>query len=143
MEKNIDKGKGNILIVDDEDVIRTVLSRMLIRMGFSVSVAGNGIEAVRIFQESPEIFDIIIIDMIMPIMDGKETFHLLKSIDPNVRILLSTGNTLDESAQALIAQGALGYLHKPFNIRELSEKIQSILPMGDKKQESKLVREKV
>ncbi|NOY77603.1 MAG: PAS domain S-box protein [Calditrichaeota bacterium] len=127
MEKSFQSGKGRILIVDDEDVIRTVLSRMLVRMGFSVSMASDGQEAIQLFRESPENFDLIIIDMLMPVMDGKETFQALKSLDPHVRVLLSTGYTLDESAQSLIDQGVLGYLHKPYNINELSKKLEAIL----------------
>jgi len=127
MEKTFQQGKGKILIVDDEDVIRTVLSRMLVRMGFTVAMASNGEEAIYIFKDSPENFDLIIIDMLMPVMDGKETFYALKSLDPNVRVLLSTGYAMDESAQTLIDQGALGYLHKPYNINELSKNLKAIL----------------
>ncbi len=132
--KNFGRRGGHILIVDDEDVIRTVLERMLKRMGFSVVAARNGQEAIRIFQESEKDFDLIIIDMLMPVLDGKETFQILKSLDPTVRVLLATGYSMDRSAQELMEAGVLGYLHKPFNIQELSEKIQSLLEEKEKKQ---------
>ncbi len=127
--------KGNILVVDDENVIRTVLVRMLQRMVFSVTAAQNGQEAIRIFQESSENFDLIIIDMLMPVMDGKETFQILKSLDPNVRVLLATGYSMDKSAQELMSAGVLGYLHKPFNIQELSQKVRAVLSSSPKKEE--------
>jgi PAS domain S-box-containing protein len=135
--------KGNILIVDDEEVIRKVLVRMLKRMGFSVTAASNGQEAIHIFQESDENFDLVIIDMLMPIMDGKETFSVLKSLDPNVRVLLSTGYSMDSSAQELMNAGVLGYLHKPFNIHELSQKVSSVLSHSMKNLQKQPATQKV
>jgi CheY-like chemotaxis protein len=121
------KGKERILIVDDENMIIEVGMQMLKVLGYEATSASSGSEAVEIFRKSPDRFDLIILDMIMPGMSGGETFDAFKLIDSEVRVVLSSGYSLDEKANAILARGCLGFLQKPFDLRTLSEKIRDVL----------------
>ena len=75
--------KMKILLIDDEEIIREVGKRMLIKGGYEVQVANNGMEALELYRKDPEEFDLVLLDLIMPEMDGKEIFHRLKEINPD------------------------------------------------------------
>ena len=116
-----------ILLVDDEDFVREIGHDLLEHLGFSVIVASNGEQAVDLFTESREIVDLVILDLIMPEMSGAETFERLKRIDPAVRVLLSSGYSIEGEAQALLDRGCDGFIQKPFTIAQLKDKIERIL----------------
>lgn len=118
---------GNILLVDDEEIIRTTGKLLLEEMGYTVILAENGVEAVNIFKEKFKDIDLVIMDMIMPKMNGKEAFMEMKSIDKDCRILLSSGFTKDEDLKSLEKEGLTGFIHKPYKIHELHETLSSIL----------------
>lgn len=121
-----DGRKRTILLVDDEDMIWDVLIDMLQDMGYNVLLAGDGKEAVSIYGSNPGGIDLVILDMLMPNMGGKETFFILKELDPDVRVLASSGYVSQEEIQDVMDAGAAGFLRKPYRMVELSRKIDEI-----------------
>jgi len=120
-------GTGTILLVDDEEMIIEVGEEMLRTLGYDVLIARRGSEAVEILENDPEAVHMVILDLIMPEMNGSETFDRLKSIKPDVRVLLSSGYSLNGQAESLMQQGCSGFIQKPFNLVELSQKLYNIL----------------
>jgi CheY-like chemotaxis protein len=121
------KGTGAVLLVDDEQMILSVGERMLEALGYGVILSAGGEEAIRIYEERGSAFDLVILDMIMPGMGGGETFDRLKEINPAVKVLLSSGYAVDGQARAILDRGCDGFIQKPFNLLELSEKIEIVL----------------
>ncbi len=121
--QNNDQKKA-VLFVDDEEMVLEVGSLMLQKLGYSVLTASKGQEAIEIFKKNNVAF--VILDMRMPGMNGYEIYHQLKKIQPKVKILLASGYTGDRSENRLESIGFDGYLQKPFNLKQLSEKIEDI-----------------
>jgi two-component system, cell cycle sensor histidine kinase and response regulator CckA len=107
-------------------MIRTIAEEMIQALGYRVITAGSGQEAVTVFQERHNEIDMIILDLVMPKMSGSETFDRLRGIDPNVKILLSSGYSVNGEASAVIKKGCNGFIQKPFSIHELSKKIKAV-----------------
>jgi len=129
-EKTYDRlidGHGTILFVDDEKMIIGVGKQIIKRLGYDVLTADGGKEAIEIYKENQDKIDLVILDMIMPVMGGGETFEKLKEIDSNVRVLLSSGYSLNSQASEIMAKGCAGFIQKPFYMKELSQKIAEIL----------------
>jgi two-component system cell cycle sensor histidine kinase/response regulator CckA len=120
-------GRGGILLVDDEEVIQNTVQRMLEKLGCWVFLAKNGQEALQVFEEKRDRIDLVFLDMIMPVMDGSETFNELRKLDPNVKILLSSGFTKDAMVDNLLGHGAWGFIAKPFDIDQLDAELKRIL----------------
>jgi len=121
------KGTGNILLVDDEETIRDITSQMLDDRGYKVVVLANGQEAVDYYREHYREIDIVILDMIMPKMNGHEAFIKMKKINPGIRALLSSGYSIEEDAQTLLTKGVKGFLQKPYRLAELTQMINQTL----------------
>ncbi|MCG6535399.1 MAG: PAS domain S-box protein, partial [Syntrophales bacterium LBB04] len=121
------KGQGTILLVDDEEMILEVGAPILERLGYTVLLARNGAEAIGVYQENRDQIGMVILDMIMPQMGGGETFDQLKAVNPRVKVLLSSGYSIDGQAQEILARGCKGFIQKPFNLRELSQRLGEIL----------------
>ena len=109
----------HILVVDDEPAIRQMLTQMLTADGHQVQSAVDGREAVRLYQDGWREIDLVILDLTMPVMGGREAFYALKAINPQVQVLLSSGFGQAGEVQALVSEGVLGYLSKPFRRDEL------------------------
>lgn len=116
---------GTMLVVDDEPAVRTGTQRILSRLGFNVVVAGNGAEALKAFDERNGAFDLVVLDMGMPVMGGPECFAELRR-KSRVPILLATGYAVDAEAQALVAAGA-GIIEKPFRSEDLIREVTQML----------------
>ena len=131
MEENrrlqIQGGTETILIVDDQETVWDFLIEALQKLGYSVLLAENGLDAVEIYENNPGQIDLVLLDMIMPKQGGHTTFHKLKEIDPNVSVLLSSGFVSMEDVDDLLKSGAAGFLPKPHRIRDMAAKIRSIL----------------
>ena len=121
------KGKGRILVIDDDEIVRTLLSRMLEREGFSVFSCSNGFDGISFFKEENEIIDMILLDMIMPGLNGTETFFKLKEINVSVKALILSGYTRDDSVQKIIDNGGCGFIQKPVTHTHLFNEIKRIL----------------
>lgn len=124
-----DMGKETILLVDDEAAMVAVTKELLESRGYKVFTAGSGQEAIAVFMEKKDSIDLVILDMIMPGIGGSKTFDHLMNIDPNVKIILASGYSINGEAQRILDKGCKGFIQKPFRIAELSQKIQSVLNM--------------
>jgi CheY-like chemotaxis protein len=120
-------GNEFVLLVDDEDRILTVGREICKALGYRVITAASGKEAVKIYKKEQDKINLIILDMIMPEMNGLETFLKLKRINPDVKVLLSTGYSIDEKAQEMLRQGCRGYILKPYSVIDFSHKLREIL----------------
>jgi DNA-binding NtrC family response regulator len=120
-------GKGTILFVDDETMILDVGKPMLEKLGYNIHIATNGNKAIEIFKEKWKELDLVILDMIMPDIGGGEVFDKMKEINPNARVLLSSGYSIDGQAAEIMNRGCTGFIQKPFTLRQLSEKIHEII----------------
>jgi CheY-like chemotaxis protein len=120
-------GHEKVLLVDDEDLILEIGKEMLEKMSYKVLVARDGEEALQIYRENTNSIDLVILDMIMPVMGGGETFDRMRELNPNGKFLLSSGYSVDGEATEILERGCDGFIQKPFNIKELSAKIREIL----------------
>jgi len=120
-------GSGTILLVDDEDIILDVGVKLLGTLGYEVLAAKSGEEALRIYQSRKSEIILVILDMIMPHMGGRETYVRLKGVDPDVKILLSSGYSVDDQASTILEKGCDGFIQKPYNVKQLSVEISKVL----------------
>ncbi|HEX7503565.1 MAG TPA: PAS domain S-box protein [Acidobacteriota bacterium] len=120
-------GTETILLIDDEEMILEVAQQMLVTLGYTVLTAGGGARALDVFRENHERIDLVILDMIMPQMSGGKVFALLREIDPQACILLSSGYSINGQAMEIMRQGCLGFIQKPFSIEDLALKIREVL----------------
>ena len=127
VSNGIKHGHETVLLVDDEEMIIEVGELMLQRLGYRVFTAGNGEEAIETYSGKKDIIDLIIMDMIIPNMGGSETYSTLKNINPDVKVLLSSGYSINGQAQEILDRGCNGFIQKPFNLNNLSQKIRNIL----------------
>jgi CheY-like chemotaxis protein len=121
------KGEATILVVDDEEHVRSLTEQVLKELGYEVILAKNGKEAIKIYQEKKNEIDLVLLDMIMPEMAGRETNLRLRNINPDVKVLLASGYSQNGTATEIINEGALDFIQKPFKIQELSKVINDIL----------------
>ena len=121
------RGTETILFMDDEEMITDVIEELFDRLGYKVLVAGSGKEAIAVYERNKGHIDLVILDMIMPDMNGSETYDTIKTIDPEVKVLLSSGYSLDGQATGILERGCNGFIQKPFKMKELSKKIRKIL----------------
>ena len=108
-------------------MIIDVGKQILKRLGYNVLLARSGKEAVNVYEENKGNIDIVILDMIMPDMDGGEVYDRLKGTNPEIKVLLATGYSIDEQATEILNRGCNGFIQKPFNIEELSHSLREIL----------------
>ena len=120
-------GREAILIVDDETINIEVISAMLEQLGYRAVSAGSGKEAVQLYRERVSAIDLVIIDAIMPGLSGKETFAILKDINPQVKAILASGYSLDELSSSMLEQGICAFIQKPFRFEDLAKKIKEAL----------------
>lgn len=116
-----------VLLVDDEKIILDLNRNILESFGCKVLTARNGRDALELFKLKRRMIDLVMLDMIMPAMNGEETFIELKKIDPAVRVLISSGYYNHENIRGLLEKGCRGFLKKPFRIDDLLEKIHEVL----------------
>jgi len=127
IDRRIATGTGTVLLVDDDPMVIEVGTRLLKILGYEVLEARGGREAIDICRASKDKIDLVILDMIMPDLNGSETYDRMKDIDPGIKVLLTTGYSIDGEASEIMERGCDGFLQKPFSINELSEKIEEIL----------------
>ena len=120
-------GTETILLVDDEQAVLDWTGQLIKALGYSLLEANSGREAIEIYDENRDKIDLVILDVVMPGMSGGETFDGLKEINSDVKVLLSSGYSIEGEASKIMERGCNGFIPKPFNIKELSEKIRNIL----------------
>jgi PAS domain S-box-containing protein len=123
----IGQAHGHVLLIDDEESIRRTTASILKAAGYSVSLAEDGKAGLDIFREKNAEIDIVLLDLIMPNMSGREVFFMLKEIKPDVKVFLYSGYAQHQVTEELIKNGALGLLNKPFRMEELMRKLASVL----------------
>lgn len=114
------RGSGLILVIDDEAVMRTTAGAILGKLGYQVMLAENGRQGADLYRENWDRIDLVLLDMIMPEMNGRDCFMALKAINPDVQVVLSSGFVRDEDMNVLKAAGLKGFIKKPYLSMELS-----------------------
>jgi len=132
-EERLLTGHETILLVDDEDMIIDISEEVLRILGYKVLPARSGKEAIEIYIENQNDIDMVMLDMVMPGMSGGETYDNLKEINPEIKVLLSSGYSLNGQARAIIKRGCDNFIQKPFTVKDISRKIREIL---DQKEQS-------
>jgi CheY-like chemotaxis protein len=125
--REILKGSETILLIDDQEPVIQVGESMLKALGYKVLSAGNGEAAVALYEKKGKKIDLVILDMIMPGMGGSEVFDALKAINPAVKVILSSGYSLNGQATNILSRGCNGFIQKPFSLVDLSRKIRETL----------------
>jgi CheY-like chemotaxis protein len=126
-ELELPTGTETILLVDDEEAIRKLGERILKQCGYTVLKAENGVQALEVYQAHRGEIALVVLDMLMPEMGGRECLHRLQELDPAARVLISTGYTVNGSVRELMSEGALGVVEKPFNIEDLAAMVRAAL----------------
>jgi len=143
------KGAETILLVDDEDIIVDVGEEILKALGYKVLLARSGKEAIEIVSKAyrakgkgqkgkesyapgavPPAPDLVILDIVMPEMGGGEVYDRIKEIDPDIKVLLSSGYSIDDQAKEILERGCDSFIQKPFNMKRLSQMLREILDKG-------------
>jgi signal transduction histidine kinase/ActR/RegA family two-component response regulator len=120
--------QGTILLVDDEEIVRVSCSEMLKSIGLNVYEASDGNEAIKAFEQHLDEIDCIILDLTMPNLDGAGAFPELLRLKPEVKIILSSGYTEREATSKFANQGLTGFLHKPYRLQNLVDKLNRVVP---------------
>jgi len=120
-------GSGTILLVDDEESNRILNQDILESLGYNIYLAEDGLESIEIFSKKHSEIDIVLMDMIMPRMNGSEAFDKLKEIDENCKVIIASGYTQDENIDKLFNNGLAGFINKPYKISEISQLLNDII----------------
>ncbi len=124
------RGSGPILVVDDEPLVRGALARVLTLAGYEVVQAASGAEAIALFGARTPRFRAVVLDLVMPGMGGRPTYLGLRAIDPEVPVLLVSGNAANNEVQALFDLGVRGFLAKPCSMEGLSAAVADLVAPG-------------
>jgi PAS domain S-box-containing protein len=123
------RGKGTILLVDDEESLVALGARMLEHLGFTVLLASDGLQAVELYRERGKEIDMVLMDLTMPHMDGAEAFGELRRLNPAVRVVLASGYSHEDVASRFAGKGLNGVLQKPYTLLKLRESLAGLLPI--------------
>jgi len=126
-ENLIPKGEGLILVVDDEKVMRNMAVDILVECGYRVILAENGKQALTIYKKSLKQIKLVLLDMVMPEMSGKETFIELKKINPDIKVILASGFRQDDRVNDVLKLGIRAFLQKPYTMKKLAETIANVI----------------
>jgi two-component system cell cycle sensor histidine kinase/response regulator CckA len=127
LSKDVLKGAETVLLVDDENMIIDVGKPMLEKLGYNALIARSGKSTIEIYKDKKDQIDIVILDMIMPEMDGGDTYDRLRKINPEIKVLLSSGYSVYGQATEILKRGCNGFIQKPFSMQDLSQKIREIM----------------
>lgn len=120
-------GTAKLLLIDDEEIILEVGREMIKAIGYQVCTAQGGKEALALYQAKQSEIGMVILDMTMPQMSGKETYSELKQMNPDIKVLFSSGYNLDAETDEIISQGSSAFIQKPFKISELAQKLKQVM----------------
>ncbi len=120
-------GTESVLLVDDEEAVREVGEELLEAMGYRVLLARDGKEAIELYKKNRDDIDIVLLDIVMPRMGGGEVYDRMKEINPNIKVLLLSGYSIDGEAAEILERGCDGFIQKPFTLKELSGKLREIV----------------
>ncbi|MBD3420511.1 MAG: PAS domain S-box protein [Chitinivibrionales bacterium] len=123
----VEKGSATILLVEDEEMVRDVAGNMLESLGYTVLICDNGEDAIELYRKRHASVDLVLLDMIMPRMGGKQTFVEMKKINPDIIAVIASGYSIDSEARTILDVGARGFIQKPFRKAELSQVVGEAL----------------
>jgi nitrogen-specific signal transduction histidine kinase/CheY-like chemotaxis protein len=121
------RGKGTVLVVDDVETMRSTVARMMRVIGLDPVLVADGREAVEVFRAQPERFDLVLLDLTMPHMDGEQAYTELRRLRPDARVVLMSGFNAQEALLRFPGRGLAGFLQKPFTIASLSATVREVL----------------
>ena len=121
------RGQGCILVVDDEESVRHTAASILVKVGFEVVLASDGIEAIEIFRATPDRFTLVVMDLTMPRMEGKQALREMQAIRSDVRVILMSGFNEQEASQEFPDREPAGFIQKPFGFDLLIKTIEGVL----------------
>lgn len=121
------RGSGKILIIDDEQIMRITAQAILEDLGYETVLASNGQEGIDLFKNNHNDYDLVLLDMVMPIMNGRDCFAKIQEIDPNARVILASGFSREEDVEKMKAQGLCDYISKPYRSITLSQAVHKAL----------------
>jgi CheY-like chemotaxis protein len=127
LQEELLRGNETTLLVDDEDMIIEVGQGIIEKLGYEILIAKSGKEAIEIYKKNHDRIDMVILDMIMPGMGGGETYDKLKEINPGIKVLLSSGYSINGQASEILDRGCNGFIQKPFNVTDLANSIRKVL----------------
>lgn len=128
--KRVVRGAGRILVVDDEASVRDLVERCLLRLGYTVWTCADGQEAVDFFRREHDSIDLVLLDVVMPRLDGAAAFREMKRVRNDVRVLVSSGFERDRRVTEFLAAGAIGFIGKPYSLGKLSSQVARCLRTG-------------
>jgi two-component system cell cycle sensor histidine kinase/response regulator CckA len=121
-------GRGaKILLVDDEESLRELVSEILSSSGYEILTCKDGLEAVELYRRKWEDISLVVLDMMMPEMNGKDAFLEMKAINGNITALLISGHRIECEVQSLLDAGIKGFIPKPFNPETLLKTVKNVL----------------
>jgi PAS domain S-box-containing protein len=120
-------GKGTILLVDDEQGVVEVCSEMVETLGYHVKAVSSGKEAIDTITSGKDRIDLVILDLVMPYMSGQQVFEKIRAIDPDIKIIVSSGYSREEEIEKMMQKGCDGYILKPFDMATLSKKLDGVM----------------
>jgi PAS domain S-box-containing protein len=120
------EGGGHVLLVEDDEMVRDVGRQMLEALGYTVTTRADGAQALEHYEKEWRSIDLVILDMVMPVMGGKEAFIAMRKINPDIVALLSSGFSIDGEPQNIIDEGVKGFIQKPFRRGELAQKVMEV-----------------
>ncbi|MGD8440302.1 MAG: PAS domain S-box protein [Holophagae bacterium] len=121
------KGQGTILVVEDDDAVLDACTSMLSLLRYTPLAASSGDQAVEIFRRHRDEIDLVVLDLILTDMSGGEVFDRIRAIDPDIRVLLASGYSLDGEAAGILDRGCDDFIQKPFTVEQLSHKLKTLL----------------
>ncbi len=131
------RGTETILVVDDEEMIKDLARDILARYGYTVLTAGGGEEAVEVYRRHTKEIAVVVLDIVMPDVDGREVFHRVREIDPAAQVIISSGYNEERDATDLLKEGAVKFVQKPYRIASLVGAVGEVL---EKREREKLGR---
>jgi PAS domain S-box-containing protein len=121
------RGRGTVHLADDEDIVRDVAESMLRELGFDVVAVGDGRAAVEAFQADPRRFDLVLLDLTMPVMDGAAALRAIRGVRPSASVLIMSGFNEQDLAESVSGGSPTGFIHKPFSLLGLRDRLQDVL----------------
>jgi len=122
--------KGTVLVVDDEDMALYVEILMLRRIGYNTLQASNSAEACQLYRNEKDHIELVVLDMVLPDENGATTYKVLKRINPDIKVLISTGYGTDENVQQILNDSQNGLIQKPFKFKQFTSKVETILSIN-------------
>lgn len=123
----VEHGTGTILVVDDEEEIVNICARLLKKFGYEVLTAAGGKQAVELVRQHGAEISVVILDMTMPEMSGRQTYEAMRKLRPGIKVLLCSGSSIEGHAQQLLDRGCSGFIQKPFEAADLASKVRGLL----------------